>query len=362
MPMVRAPPGRFSTTTGWPSALESSGASMRATVSVALPGAWGTTSLTARSGNWAAAPVASASARHAARNLLDRAKYLPDDVAAGLDRVLADFLFFFGHHVKKAIERLLRHVFVQVGLFLLYQAKLHALLRVLVVLLGKFHLRGGFFHHRQEPLAQLVGGAALEIFRARGLAAGEDALGVLHAHFLHRIDEQLLRLGYGRLGGPVHGQHEFVGVLAHADAVHELLVLFQRIGQRDLHRAVAEKAVSPAQQVDRDHGAFFQRPLEAGDRVLVAEGVDIRLRGNRPAEREGCSQCRKRSNDSWIHVCASLMPAASLSGKFVAGERRNSRTTCAAPDAKSLTPVDMRRWHEGCRYVLGGPPRGRVSV
>src|SRR6185436_9712364 len=56
--MVRAPPGRFSTTIGWPSTFDISGARMRETVSVALPGACGTTSRSARSGYWPKAPAA----------------------------------------------------------------------------------------------------------------------------------------------------------------------------------------------------------------------------------------------------------------------------------------------------------------
>ena len=58
MPMVSAPPGRFSTTTAWPSAFDNSGERMRATVSVALPGACGTMKRIGRSGYCAAAPAA----------------------------------------------------------------------------------------------------------------------------------------------------------------------------------------------------------------------------------------------------------------------------------------------------------------
>src|SRR6185295_13391843 len=57
MPMVSAPPGRFSTTTGCPSGRDISGARIRATVSVALPAACGTISRSARSGYCAAAPA-----------------------------------------------------------------------------------------------------------------------------------------------------------------------------------------------------------------------------------------------------------------------------------------------------------------
>src|SRR5437879_3537392 len=61
-PMVSAPPGRLSITICWPSSLPSSAPRMRATVSVALPAACGTMSLTGLSGYCAAAPWAKAHA------------------------------------------------------------------------------------------------------------------------------------------------------------------------------------------------------------------------------------------------------------------------------------------------------------
>src|SRR3954468_15030467 len=54
MPMMRAPPGRLSTMTGWPRNLAISGATRRAMLSVALPAACGTTRRIGRSGNCAA--------------------------------------------------------------------------------------------------------------------------------------------------------------------------------------------------------------------------------------------------------------------------------------------------------------------
>src|SRR5688572_24444180 len=135
MPMVSAPPGRFSTTTVWPSAFVSSGARMRATVSVALPGAWGTMKRIGRSGYCAAAPAA-AKARQAASSLAERTKDFLHDVAAGPHRVLADFLLFLGNHVEQAVERLLRHVLIEVGLLFLDEAELGALLGILVVFFG----------------------------------------------------------------------------------------------------------------------------------------------------------------------------------------------------------------------------------
>src|SRR6185369_17246704 len=65
MPMVSAPPGRLSTTTGWPSGRDISGARMRASVSVALPGACGTISRSGLSGNCAPAQTGKKAAAQA---------------------------------------------------------------------------------------------------------------------------------------------------------------------------------------------------------------------------------------------------------------------------------------------------------
>jgi hypothetical protein len=62
LPMTKAPPGRFSMMIDWPSSFDSSCARMRAPLSVALPGACGTTSFMARSGYCACADVAKAAA------------------------------------------------------------------------------------------------------------------------------------------------------------------------------------------------------------------------------------------------------------------------------------------------------------
>ena len=61
-------PGRFSTSTGWPSRSESLGWMMRATVSLPPPGAKGTMSVTGRVGNACAkaAPVAAPNAAKSA--------------------------------------------------------------------------------------------------------------------------------------------------------------------------------------------------------------------------------------------------------------------------------------------------------
>src|SRR5690349_7774207 len=45
---------------------------------------------------------------------LQRAEDLLDDAGPGAHRVLADLLLLLGHHQEEAVERLLRHVLVQV--------------------------------------------------------------------------------------------------------------------------------------------------------------------------------------------------------------------------------------------------------
>src|SRR5688572_28652554 len=69
-PMVSAPPGRFSTTTLVPSWRPSSGASRRATLSVALPAACGTTRRIGRSGYCAKATCATAAQMAIASNFM----------------------------------------------------------------------------------------------------------------------------------------------------------------------------------------------------------------------------------------------------------------------------------------------------
>ena len=70
---------------------------------------------------------------------------------------------------------------------------------------------------------QLVARGAPEVFGAGGVAAGEDALRILHAHLLHRVDEDGFRLRDRLLGSAVHRHDELVGILAHADPSKHLL-------------------------------------------------------------------------------------------------------------------------------------------
>src|SRR5688572_32839229 len=67
MPMVSAPPGRLSTTTGCPSSFDNAGPTMRAMLSVALPAACGTIRRIGRSGYCAATGHAAPRATIAAR-------------------------------------------------------------------------------------------------------------------------------------------------------------------------------------------------------------------------------------------------------------------------------------------------------
>src|SRR5688572_26672696 len=82
MPMVRAPPGRFSTTTLAPSWRPSSGASRRATLSVALPAACGTIMRIGRSGYCAPAPPAETSKATVSRSLIALGLQLAANFAA----------------------------------------------------------------------------------------------------------------------------------------------------------------------------------------------------------------------------------------------------------------------------------------
>jgi hypothetical protein len=66
MPIVPPPPGRFSISTGWPSCPDSFSATVRAMMSVALPGVNGTITRSGFAGQaWAHAPHCAASSANA---------------------------------------------------------------------------------------------------------------------------------------------------------------------------------------------------------------------------------------------------------------------------------------------------------
>src|SRR5260221_8488283 len=136
--------------------------------------------------------------------LLQSAEYFPDDAGARGERVLANALLLLADHEIEAVERLLCHVLVEVRLLFLDEAERRAFFGVLVVALRQADFLGRPLHDRQKAAVQLILGGPLEVFAARSLAAGEDALGVLHRHLAHRVDEQLPRLGNCGLGGAIH--------------------------------------------------------------------------------------------------------------------------------------------------------------
>src|SRR5258708_40158381 len=136
--------------------------------------------------------------------LLQSAEYFPDDAGARGERILANPLLLLGHHQIEAVERLLCHVLVEVRLLFPDEAEGCALFGVVVVALRQANFLGRLLNDRQKAAVQLILGGPLEVFGARSLAAGEDALGVLHRHLAHRVDEQLPRLGNCGLGGAIH--------------------------------------------------------------------------------------------------------------------------------------------------------------
>src|SRR4051812_41544258 len=98
MPMVSAPPGRFSTTIGWPSRLPSSGDSRRAKLSVGLPAACGAIKRIGRSGYWAAAGPAAMTRQEkkkaAKRGLWTNMRLLPTKHEVVFTELRADFAAF----------------------------------------------------------------------------------------------------------------------------------------------------------------------------------------------------------------------------------------------------------------------------
>src|SRR5256885_6955284 len=130
----------------------------------------------------------------------DRPEYLSDDSRRRAGRILPDLLLFLGDGEEKAIERFARNVVLQLRVLFLDQAELRSARGDLVVLLGELHLCHRFLDDRLKPPGKRLGSRALEVLGRRVLAAREDAFRVLHAHSLHRIDEQGLRFGHSGLG------------------------------------------------------------------------------------------------------------------------------------------------------------------
>src|SRR5688572_14606110 len=71
---------------------------------------------------------------------LQSAKNLLHDRGSGAGGILADLLLLLAQHEIEAVERLLRHVGVEVGVLLLHQAVRRALRGVLVVFARELHL------------------------------------------------------------------------------------------------------------------------------------------------------------------------------------------------------------------------------
>ena len=96
-----------------------------------------------------------------ARLTRDRAEDLAHDLARGPHRVPAECLFLLADHEVKAVERLVRDVALDAGLFLLDQAEGESLPGDGVVLLREVHPVGGPLHHGKEALRELQTARAL---------------------------------------------------------------------------------------------------------------------------------------------------------------------------------------------------------
>ena len=134
---------------------------------------------------------------------------------------------------------------------------------------------GGGLHDRQEAVVERLVAGAAEVLGGRRIAAGEDRLGVLHAHLLHRVDEQPARLGHRGLGGAVHRHHQLVDFLRVAHAPRKPLAALEGFGQRNLDLRVAEETVRPAERRDRGVAASLQGGAHPGEGVALGQPVQL---------------------------------------------------------------------------------------
>src|SRR5689334_8520281 len=102
-------------------------------------------------------------ARARPRLLIQRTEDFAQDRAAGGDRILADLLFFLGHHEIHAVQRFCGDVLVEIGLVVSYQPERSALMRIFVVALREPDLRRGALHDRQKTPMELIARGATEV-------------------------------------------------------------------------------------------------------------------------------------------------------------------------------------------------------
>src|ERR1700683_311750 len=101
----------------------------------------------------------------------------------------ANLVFFIRDAAEQAIERLRRHVVIEIRILGGQQAELGGLAGILVVLVGQPELFGLSSYHRLELRGQSGAGCLPEVGRGGAVSAAENPLGIRKALVWERLVE-----------------------------------------------------------------------------------------------------------------------------------------------------------------------------
>ena len=221
--------------------------------------------------------------------------------------VFADLLLLVGDHGEKAVESLARDVAVEIAggvvALLLRAAPRHHPRQTAqaaffdhgsrVAVVGSHHrlvvgghlrLLGVLLDDGKEGRLELRRRLLAEVLRRRVVGTGKNLAGVVQAHVGDRLAEDGRRFGDRLLRRAVEGENEVVDVAPHPHLLQPRRDELELLGNRDLHRRVAEVAILLAQLVNGQLRTDLERFAQAAVDLRVAQRGDAaRRRGSRRA-------------------------------------------------------------------------------
>ena len=192
-------------------------------------------------------------------------------MGGGID---TDFYFFLSEHVEDAIDGLADDVLVEIEL-VRDRTAARGSFDDMVILLDYADALHGAVDDRRESGGEIGGASLLEVFGGGGFAAGEDAAGAGNGHLLEGVEENLFGLRRGALGGAVHADFEVVYRVALAEQAHGLADRLEFRREQYADGFVIQESVGFASERDGLAGADFERLLETGNNLVVAEAGGV---------------------------------------------------------------------------------------
>jgi hypothetical protein len=207
------------------------------------------------------------------------AEHLLEHAAAGADRILDGSSFSSSPIIEvQAVQRLARHVLLDVGVLLPDQAHAGRLAGHRVVLLSA---RPDLFGRLGRPPAGIWPPNGVRVFSAKKLVTEVSPpvrilLGVAHTFMdFTALTSKSLPMGIGGLRRPVHRRHQLVNPLALAQGLEQLGGVVQETGQRNPNFRVAQESIrsSPAGSTAAT-APFSSAAFSPCDACLVGQVVE----------------------------------------------------------------------------------------